>query len=82
VQRLPRYELLLKNLSELTPTTHVDYQNLIAAYNEVKKVNEYINERKKKDEAKDMYVTNVSSFMNLKHSVFLLSSCCAKWAIG
>lgn len=57
VQRLPRYELLLKNLADLTPSTHVDHQNLVAAYNEVRKVNEYINERKKKDEAKDMMMS-------------------------
>jgi hypothetical protein len=61
----------LKNLSELTPPTHVDYRNLVAAYNEVKKVNEYINERKKKDEAKDVYVNSVSFLGNMKYSVSL-----------
>jgi CRP-like cAMP-binding protein len=50
VQRIMRYELLLKALLDYTEETHVDYQNLRDAIAAVQKVNRYIDERKKIDE--------------------------------
>lgn len=52
VQRLPRYELLLKGLLKLTDESHVDYANLASAVDAVVSVNQYINSRKKKEELK------------------------------
>jgi hypothetical protein len=52
VQRLPRYELLLRALLKLTEPTHVDFQNLTDALEAVVHVNQYINQRKKEEELK------------------------------
>ena len=47
VQRLPRYEILLKALIEHTIPTHCDYQNLIKARNTVIACNEKVNTNKR-----------------------------------
>ncbi|KAL6079981.1 Transcription initiation factor TFIID subunit 15b [Balamuthia mandrillaris] len=47
VQRLPRYELLLRELIKYTETTHVDYHNLCEAMEKVKELNGFVNERKR-----------------------------------
>jgi hypothetical protein len=47
VQRLPRYEMLLKELLKHTPASHVDYENLVDAIDRIKELNEYVNERKR-----------------------------------
>jgi hypothetical protein len=52
VQRLPRYELLLKALLKLTDESHVDYENLATAVDKVVSVNQYINTRKKNEDIK------------------------------
>lgn len=52
VQRLPRYEMLLRALLKLTESTHVDFQNLTDALDAVVGVNQYINQRKKEEEIK------------------------------
>jgi len=54
VQRIMRYELLLKALLDYTEETHVDYQNLRDAIAAVQKVNRYIDERKKIDEQMEL----------------------------
>lgn len=52
VQRLPRYEMLLRALLKLTEPTHIDFQNLSDALDAVVHVNQYINQRKKEEELK------------------------------
>jgi hypothetical protein len=68
VQRLPRYELLLKGLLKLTDDEHVDYANLAAAVDAVVAVNQYINSRKKKEDLKH----TVESLLSKKSSRKLL----------
>jgi len=50
VQRMPRYQLLLKELLKFTPESHVDYQNLKEAANAVTEVNVYINRKKQEQD--------------------------------
>ena len=45
IQRIPRYELLLKDLIKNTPTEHIDFANLEKAKNEMQEVNKLINTR-------------------------------------
>jgi len=47
VQRVPRYELLLRELMKYTDESHVDYQNLAKASDAIKQINTYINTKKK-----------------------------------
>jgi len=56
VQRLPRYELLLKSLLGFTNAEHEDYRTLELANAEIKKVNNYINDRQKEDDEKDSII--------------------------
>lgn len=60
VQRLPRYELLLKGLLKLTDEAHLDFANLAAAVDAVVSVNQYINSRKRKEELKHTVETLLS----------------------
>jgi len=50
VQRIPRYDLLLKELIKCTPEGHVDYEDLVAAEVQIKAVAMLINERKREAE--------------------------------
>ncbi|KAL7712655.1 Rho/RAC guanine nucleotide exchange factor [Entamoeba marina] len=43
VQRLPRYNLLLKDLLKRTPSTFSDFPRLSSAYDEMKKLTDYVN---------------------------------------
>ncbi|KAJ6247588.1 faciogenital dysplasia protein [Anaeramoeba flamelloides] len=43
IQRVPRYELLLKKLIEVTPKNHLDYKELQEALEKITKVNLHIN---------------------------------------
>lgn len=47
IQRLPRYQLLLRELVKYTDKDHVDYNNLIDANDAVTKINVEINKRKR-----------------------------------
>ncbi|GAM26101.1 hypothetical protein SAMD00019534_092760 [Acytostelium subglobosum LB1] len=46
IQRIPRYELLLREILGNTPESHVEYKSIKTAYESMKKINQYINERK------------------------------------
>ena len=50
VQRLPRYELLLKDLIKHTNPNHCDYQDLTKALEEINKVAKEVNEFSRKNE--------------------------------
>jgi actin-related protein len=50
VQRMPRYQLLLKELLKFTPESHVDHQNLKEAADAVTEVNVYINRKKQEQD--------------------------------
>lgn len=60
VQRLPRYELLLRELCKFTPNTHVDYKNLEEALLKVKETNAQINQLKR-DEENRMKIAEIQS---------------------
>jgi len=50
VQRLPRYELLLREVVKHTPEGHIDYQSVNEAQATLKEVNERINQNKRDQE--------------------------------
>ena len=49
VQRLPRYEMLLKQLLEFTPSSHIDYSEIFSALERIKGITFEINRLKRKD---------------------------------
>jgi FYVE/RhoGEF/PH domain-containing protein 5/6 len=51
VQRMPRYEMLLKELFKDTPPTHPDHTTLTTAIDAIVKINIYLNEKKKQAES-------------------------------
>lgn len=53
VQRLPRYELLLKDLLRHTEESHPDYQNLQMAYEKIRQTTMMVNERSKEFEQRN-----------------------------
>ncbi|KAG9394989.1 RhoGEF domain [Carpediemonas membranifera] len=50
IQRIPRYEMLLKELLKNTRSSHVDWPSLTDAYSTVQQVATYVNERKRSAE--------------------------------
>lgn len=62
VQRMPRYVILLKALIEYTPPDHVDYDNLVSAYEKMQEVVGEINEAKRKYE-------NQQRLLELAHNI-------------
>ncbi len=50
IQRIPRYEMLLKELIKATPSDHVDWNTLNDAYSNVQQIASYVNERKRSAE--------------------------------
>eukprot|EP01133_Synstelium_polycarpum_P008156 gene8156-9580_t len=57
VQRIPRLELLLRELISATNDDHIDSANLHKAYESIKEINGYINNNKRLRENKDRVVT-------------------------
>lgn len=45
VQRVPRYELLLRDFLKATPETHPDYANIVAALEKVKSIALQVDQR-------------------------------------
>ena len=52
VQRIPRYEMLLKELCKTTPDDHPDHKDLQAALSSIKQAAQGINEAKRTGELK------------------------------
>jgi len=50
VQRLPRYELLLKEMVKYTPVDNLDYEQINIALSKIRAVTEFVNNNKKKAE--------------------------------
>jgi len=53
VQRLPRYEMLMKTLLDVTGQSHVDYANLNQSLVALKGLNMWINDKQKMDDEKE-----------------------------
>jgi len=53
IQRLPRYELLLRELIKYTDENHVDYSNLKDAFTSIQSVNSYVNDKKKSSDGRE-----------------------------
>eukprot|EP01114_Cavostelium_apophysatum_P013574 TRINITY_DN3318_c0_g1_i2.p1 TRINITY_DN3318_c0_g1~~TRINITY_DN3318_c0_g1_i2.p1 ORF type:complete len:1052 (+),score=404.56 TRINITY_DN3318_c0_g1_i2:1533-4688(+) len=51
VQRIPRYKLLLEDLVKHTPPEHIDFNNLVNAFEKMKTIAESINEKKREAES-------------------------------
>eukprot|EP01090_Pellita_catalonica_P016886 TRINITY_DN4981_c0_g1_i2.p2 TRINITY_DN4981_c0_g1~~TRINITY_DN4981_c0_g1_i2.p2 ORF type:complete len:631 (-),score=126.39 TRINITY_DN4981_c0_g1_i2:77-1969(-) len=76
VQRIPRYEILLRSLKKFTPKEHVDYGNILKALAKVQELNEQTDKNKrKKDNLKNLTEISrcVSGFSSLlvAHRQFL-----------
>jgi len=52
IQRIPRYELLLKDFLKYTYAEHKDYENVKNAFDAIKEVASTLNEKKREDEEK------------------------------
>jgi hypothetical protein len=50
IQRIPRYELLLRELIKNTSREHEEYEQLCIANVSIKEIAEFHNEKKRKDE--------------------------------
>lgn len=64
IQRIPRYELFIKDLVKSTDPSHPDYNNLSKAYDEVKEVNHKINESIREAENRLKLLEISRSFMD------------------
>jgi len=62
IQRLPRYELLLRDLAKRTTDKEVDQTKLEKLLKDVQKVNHHINEAKRKDE-------NTSKLVEIQNAI-------------
>jgi hypothetical protein len=51
IQRMPRYQLLLKDLLRSTPNGHPDHDNVLKALAKMEGVNKFINEKKREFES-------------------------------
>ncbi|KAL9644228.1 hypothetical protein ABK040_005689 [Willaertia magna] len=56
IQRIPRYRLLLEDVIKHTPPDHVDMPTLKDALNEILKIANWVNERKRENENRDSLV--------------------------
>jgi hypothetical protein len=43
IQRVPRYELLLRELLKITPPNHSDYDNIVLALEKIKSLAAFVN---------------------------------------
>jgi hypothetical protein len=57
VQRLPRYEMLLRALLKLTEVYHADYDNLERAVAAVKAINDHVNLKKKESDNRELVLS-------------------------
>eukprot|EP01080_Neovahlkampfia_damariscottae_P003202 gene3202-5518_t len=60
IQRIPRYKLLLRDLVKETPEHHIEYENLITAYEKINYVAGFVNEQKREAENRKV-VLNLSA---------------------
>ncbi|KYQ94374.1 pleckstrin (PH) domain-containing protein [Tieghemostelium lacteum] len=75
VQRVPRYELLLRDVLKYTSIENPDYKNLEVAHQSIKEINEYINSHKKLRENQDRVVTISQELRGIPERLnYLLSS--------
>eukprot|EP01090_Pellita_catalonica_P002036 TRINITY_DN11718_c0_g1_i2.p1 TRINITY_DN11718_c0_g1~~TRINITY_DN11718_c0_g1_i2.p1 ORF type:complete len:670 (-),score=116.91 TRINITY_DN11718_c0_g1_i2:118-2127(-) len=52
IQRLPRYQMLISTILQRTPEDHIDYDDLKNALEQIKGVNDFVNEKKREVDAK------------------------------
>jgi hypothetical protein len=62
VQRIPRYELLLREFLKNTPEGHTEREILVAAFEKVQKIAQYINESKRR-------VENMSKVLAIQNKI-------------
>jgi hypothetical protein len=64
IQRLPRYEMLLKDLLKVTPEDHQDYADLSKAALQITEVARYVNSRRAEFETTNKILDIQSKFVN------------------
>ncbi|EGC30814.1 hypothetical protein DICPUDRAFT_83267 [Dictyostelium purpureum] len=70
VQRIPRYELLFREILKYTNQNSPEYQKLLEAHQSIHKINDYINNNKKLRENKDRVVTIAKELKGCPDSLF------------
>eukprot|EP01100_Stratorugosa_tubuloviscum_P009208 TRINITY_DN3845_c0_g2_i1.p1 TRINITY_DN3845_c0_g2~~TRINITY_DN3845_c0_g2_i1.p1 ORF type:complete len:546 (+),score=192.21 TRINITY_DN3845_c0_g2_i1:100-1737(+) len=70
VQRIPRYNLLLKEIVKLTLPTHPDYKTLVSAQHKINEIALYINEKTRDDENKRK-INSIQANMSGKFKTFI-----------
>jgi hypothetical protein len=78
VQRIPRYELLLRELIKCTNEMHTDWSNLQKAQKEIQSINQYINAQKLKQDtnrklllAEEKIVSNIPLCLVVPHRLYI-----------
>lgn len=71
VQRVPRYELLLRELSKFTPEIHVEFESLKRASEAVAGLASWINEEKRRWEGSEKLRTIINSLKDCPSDVIL-----------
>lgn len=69
IQRVPRYQLLLKDLLKVTPPTHLDYSSLLKALAKIEGVNKFINEKQREYESMTQVQNLQARFVGVKITV-------------
>lgn len=54
IQRVPRYELFIRGVLKVLPRTHVEYPKLVSQIESIKKVGDFLNERRRESENKQL----------------------------
>jgi hypothetical protein len=78
VQRIPRYELLLRELIKCTNEMHTDWSNLQKAQKEIQSINQYINTQKLKQDtnrklllAEEKIISNIPLALVVPHRLYI-----------
>ena len=71
IQRLPRYELLLRDITQYTWKEHLDYKLLLEASKKVNEMTVVINESKRGIERMEQSLDIQRSFLNLREDLLL-----------
>lgn len=62
VQRIPRYELLLREMKRLTPASHPEYPRLCDAFDKIQNIGSHINEEQRQ-------VENMSKLLEIQNRI-------------
>jgi len=70
VQRIPRYQLLIKELLKFTTENHADYKGLMSLQEKIVELNNYSNQSKKEKDLKDKFKTLSNNLNGLLFDIY------------